>query len=95
MLRLVNDRRLWSQFDFSRKSMSCRQTKVLLQVISEALVGITEFKVRGLVADTASPHQRNPTVTPNMLRTLREQCPHLAVLEIHEGFVDFRKVCGH
>lgn len=72
--------------------MTCRQTKVLLQMIPEALVGITEFKICGLIADNSPVHQRNPTITRNMLSTLREQCPHLTALEIHEGFVDFRKV---
>lgn len=88
----MNDRRVWATVDMSYQPMRCRQLKILLQVIPDALVGITDFRVRGYVRATEPAQLRNPTISPNMLRTLREQCPNLRALEIHEGFVDFRRV---
>lgn len=95
MLRLVNDRSIWSIFDMSFVALTCRQLKLLLTIIPDAISAFTEFRVRGLVYDEDVSRQRIPTITPNMLRRLRENCPNLRVLEINEGFVDFRRVKSH
>lgn len=74
--------------------MNSAQIKVLLRNIPNALAMITEFKVRGLAGPSSSHIKSHGiTVTPNMLTTLKEKCPHLEAIEIHNGYLDFRKVC--
>lgn len=60
-----------------------------------ALAMATEFKVRGMVGSPAyckKPRSQKITVSPNILTTLKEKCPRLEAIEIHDGYLDFRKV---
>lgn len=92
MLELVNNSLTWSSFDLSKKPMNSAQIKVLLRNIPNALAIFTEFKVCGLVDPSISPSKSRITVTPNILTTLKEKCPLLEAIEIHRGYLDFRKV---
>lgn len=89
-MKLIEDRRLWKNFDFATKRMMGRQIKKLLSALQ--IGDINEFKVRGFVTKYPLEKWKNNTITVNVLQKLSSCCPCLETMEIREGYINFQKV---
>lgn len=90
--RLVCDRKLWTNFDFSTVEQCSKQILNKMKTYLRTNTKTKEFKIKGLIGKYPHDSWKDNTVTEKMLQELKERCPKLTTLAIYDAYLNFEHV---